>query len=137
MVAALRVNAAVAVALVATGCGVDMPDVLALTRTGTIPGARLTVVVNDGGMVRCNGGRERLLPSALLLDARGFVRDADKDLVAHRRFAPRPGSVLAYAVRTEDGSVAWSDTSRPLPAPYFRLALLARRIAKDVCHLAR
>lgn len=137
MDAALRLSAAVAVALAVAGCGVDMPDVLALRRAGAIPGAALTVVVNDGGMVRCNAGRERPLPSPLLLDARGFVRDTEKDLIAHRRFPPRPGSVLSYSVRTEEGSVAWSDTSRPLPAPYFRLALLSRRIAKDVCHLRR
>lgn len=137
MDAALRLSAALAVALAVAGCGVDMPDVLALRRTGAIPGARLTVVVNDGGMVRCNAGRERLLPSPLLLDARGFVRDTEKDLVAHRRFPRRPGSVLSYSVRTEEGSTSWSDTSRPLPEPYFRLALLARRIAKDVCGLKR
>jgi hypothetical protein len=131
------VSAALAAGAVLAGCGVDMPDTLALRRTGTIPGARLALAVNDGGTVRCNRGRERPLPSSLLLDARGFVRDVEDDLAAHRRFPPRPGSVLAYAVRTADGSVAWSDTSRPLPAPYYRFALLARRIAKGVCHLPR
>lgn len=130
-------SAALAAALAVTGCGVDMPDVLAVRRTGAIPGARLTVVVNDSGKVRCNGGRERLLPSPLLLDARAFVRDAEADLVARRRFRPRPNSVLSYSVRTEQGASSWSDTSRPLPAPYFRLALLTRRIAQDVCGLER
>ena len=42
-----------------------------------------------------------------------------------------------YLVTTADGSASWSDTSRPLPTPYFRLALLTRRVAQDVCGLAR
>jgi hypothetical protein len=124
-------------ALPLAGCGETSPDLFALTRTGTIPGARLSLVVNDGGTVRCNGGGARTLPSSLLLEARDLASQLPDDARAARRFPPRPGSVLAYRVRSPDGAVRWSDTSRPLPGRYARLAYLARRIAKGVCRLRR
>ncbi|HEU4703782.1 MAG TPA: hypothetical protein VFS37_14980, partial [Conexibacter sp.] len=49
-------------AIVLAGCGAATPDVFLLTRSGSIPGARLTLLVNDGGTVRCNGGEPRQLP---------------------------------------------------------------------------
>lgn len=138
MVAALRLSAAAAaaLALALAGCGVDMPDLLAAERTGQGAGARLSVVVNDGGTVRCNGGRERRLPSALLLDARAFVRDTEDDRGKNRSFPGRPGSVLAYRVRTEEGTVSWRDNSR-VPEAYGRFVLTLRRIARGVCGLSR
>ena len=53
------------------------------------------------------------------------------------RLAPRPGSVLSYRVRSEDGTVAWSDTSPRQPKVLFTLAALTRQVAKGDCHLAR
>jgi hypothetical protein len=133
----LPLPVALASALALAACGQTSPDLFALSRTGTIPGARLTLVVNDGGVARCNGGRDRSLPSALLLEARDLAGQLPEDARAARRYPPRPGSVLAYRVRSPDGVVRWSDTSRPLPSRYARLAYLARRIAKGVCRLPR
>ena len=59
---------AVTAALVA-GCGGPSADLYVLQRSGTIPGAKLTMVVGDGGTVRCNGGREHEISSAQLIDA--------------------------------------------------------------------
>jgi hypothetical protein len=108
-----------------------------LHRTGRIPGARLALLVNDGGTVRCNGAKARELPSPLLLSARALTPKLTSDASAHRRYPPRPGSVLAYSVRSQQGTVAWADTSRPLPERYLRLAFLARQIAQRVCGLPR
>jgi hypothetical protein len=129
--------AAATAAVLLGGCGQTAPDLFALHRTGTIPGADLTLVVNDSGRVRCNGGAARTLPGDELITARELERDIDADALHQRRFPPRPGRVLAYAVRTASGSVRWSDTSRPLPRRYFKLAFLARRIAQGPCGLAR
>jgi hypothetical protein len=120
------------------GCGVQSPDLFALTRTGALPDARVTLVLTDDGFVKC-GPKEkgRVLPDRLLLDARELKRRAADDATANRRFPRRAGSQLSYTLRSQDGTVRWSDTSRPLPSQYFLLALLARRIGKGVCGLRR
>lgn len=136
--------AAIALTLVAlSGCGAPSADLFVVTRSGSIPGARLTMLVGDGGTVRCNGGSERSLTSAQLIDARevafelnGDDRDpgpATRDL----RLPAGPGTILRYVVRSEKGTVAFSDTSRGQPKGFFKAAKLTRDLAKQVCHLAR
>ena len=45
------------------GCGLNVasPDLFVLTRTGQ--GGKLTLLVNDGGTVRCNGGKVSPCPT--------------------------------------------------------------------------
>jgi hypothetical protein len=123
--------------LLVAGCGAATPDVFLLTRSGSIPGARLTLLVNDGGTVRCNGGAPRALPGRRLLDAREIARDLAEE--AHEDLslpAPR-GSVLRYRLRTEEGTVTFSDKDavrRPELAP---VIVFARSVAPHVCGLPR
>lgn len=126
-----------ATGLMATGCGVETPDLFVLTRTGTIPGARLTLLVNDGGTVACNGGATRSLPGPQLLAARAIERDLAPDARLGRRLPPGPGAVLSYTVRTQDGTVAFSDTSRGATPAMQRAALFGRSAAKGPCGLPR
>jgi len=124
--------------LVVTGCGVQSPDLFAITRRGSLPRARATFVVTDDGYVKCAPKQKgRQIPDQMLLDARELKRQAATDAQSHRRFPPRPGSLLSYALRTQDGTVTWSGVSRPLPSRYFRLAFLTRQIAMGVCGLPR
>ncbi|MGN6170705.1 MAG: hypothetical protein ACTHQQ_21440, partial [Solirubrobacteraceae bacterium] len=53
-----------------TGCGLEIqqPDLFLLTRTGD--GAKLTLLVNSGGTVRCNGSSAKAVPDKLLIRAR-------------------------------------------------------------------
>jgi len=131
------VVAATALLIALAGCGAATPDVFLLTRSGSIPGARLTLLVNDAGTVRCNGGAPRALPGRRLLDARRIAEDLAEE--AHDDLslpAPR-GSVLRYRLRTEEGTVTFSDEDavrRPELAP---VIVFARSVAQDVCGLAR
>jgi hypothetical protein len=129
--------AAALAAVPLAGCGVESADLFVLTRSGSVPGARLTLLVSDGGTVRCNGGKQRQLPDPQLLQARELQRQIIKDARAHKRYAPGRGGIFAYSVRSEDGTVAWADTSRPLPERYLKLAFLAREIAQGPCGLTR
>lgn len=139
--AALGLTAAAVLLLAA--CGGPSPDLFVVERTGSVPGARLTLVVDDGGFVRCNGGKRLQISSEQLIDAREIERalsgeeekpgPAAKDLV----LPPREGSVLRYDVRTEAGSVSFADTSANQPPDLFRLAKLTRTLAKQVCGLPR
>jgi len=133
----LMLGAAVVLAATVAGCGTQAPDLFALQRGGQVAGARLSLVVSDDGAVRCNGGRPRDMPSRLLLQARAYTREVAPDAKRGRRYPPRPGWVFRYAMRTQDGTVGWYDTSRPLPVRYLDVAYLVRQIAQQVCGLAR
>jgi hypothetical protein len=133
-----RLALALAGAALLAGCGggVQSPDLFLVTRTGQIPGARLTMLVSDSGAVKCNG-RTHELPSARLLDARDLLRTMKPYAKSGLRLAPGPQSVLAYRVRTEFGTLSFADDSRGIPAKLFRLPLFVREVAKSVCGLPR
>lgn len=134
--------AAIAVATVA-GCGGPSADLYVLERSGSIPGAKLTMIVGDGGTVRCNGGKEYEISSAQLIDARAIVGDLNGDEKepgpAREMVSLKPGkyTILRYNVRTEFGTVSFSDSSRPQPPVFFALAKLTRDLSKNVCGLPR
>jgi hypothetical protein len=137
----LLVGVLAAVAL--GGCGSRAADLFEVTRTGSIEGANLRLVVTDDGRAVCNGGPDRDITSDQLIDARTALRELqgkdDKVGPADRRLSlpPGPRSILRYRVRVEGGSVAFSDTSRGQPPVFFRLAQLVRGIARGPCGLAR
>jgi hypothetical protein len=127
----------VLLALLASGCGAAYPDVFLLTRSGSLPGARLTLLVNDAGTVRCNGGRPRQLPARRLLDARRIAEDLAEEAQQHLTLPAPRGSVLRYRLRTKDGAVTFSDEDavrRPELSP---VIVFARSVAQDVCGLPR
>jgi len=120
-----------------SGCGADYPDLFVLHRTGSLPGARLTLLVNDGGTVRCNGGEARQLPPRLLLDARRLARDLIEEAQDDLTLPAPPRALLRYRLRTQDGTVTFSDVDagrRPELAP---VIVFTRAVAQDVCGLAR
>ncbi len=136
-----RCAAAVALVLAGMGlgaCGARSPDLLVVERTGSIPGAKLTLLVNDGGTVRCDGGKDRRLSATQLLQARSIVRELEEDARRDRKLAPRPGSILRYRLRMEAGTVEFSDTSTGARgAPFAQTELFTRRVAQQVCMLLR
>jgi hypothetical protein len=141
--AAPAVGALVALGLLLGGCGQRSADLFVVERSGTIPGARLTLLVGDGGTVRCNGGAAREITSADLIDARAIARELN-GTEQEPGFAreglslpPGPGSILRYQVRSEGGTVRFADISRGQPQAFFDLAKLTRDLAKQVCGLAR
>jgi hypothetical protein len=135
-------RAALAIPLLAglaalAACGAQAPDLFLLRRSGTIPGARLTLRVTDDGRASCDGRPLVEIPSSQLIAARAVQRDVSKPAKRHLRLPPQPGSVLSYSVRTQDGSVSFSDDSLRQPPVFYLAADLARKIAQGPCHLAR
>ena len=141
--ARVRRPAATALAVVAAlglaACGTPSADLFVVRRSGTIPGAELSLRVTDGGQVSCDGGDLKDISSKQLIDARAILEGlqgkkdekgpADRNL----RLPPQPGSTLSYRVRSEDGTVVFSDTSRGQPQVFYELAKLTRDIARGVC----
>jgi hypothetical protein len=131
-----RALAAIAAAVLLGGCGTPGADLFVARRSGSIPGAGLTMRVIDDGQVVCNG-HQHPLSSDLLIHARELVRDLAKPAKAGTSLPRGRGTILRYRIRTEDGTVAFSDTSRGQPPAFYRAALLIRQIAKGPCGLPR
>ena len=125
-----------AAASVLGGCGgITAPDLFIVQRSGSGPGARLTLLVNDEGGVRCNGGRKVKLSDSQLVRAREIQEDLREAAAKHTSLAPRPKSVLSYYLRDENGSVRFGDNSAGQPAVFRRLTLFVLQTAQQVCHL--
>jgi hypothetical protein len=130
------VAGAVAAGLLCAGCGgIKAPDLFLVQRSGSVPGAALTLLVNDEGGVRCNGGPLRKLGDKQLLEARAIQEDLRGPAAKHLSLPPGPRSVLSYRVRDENGSVSFSDNSSGQPPVFHRLGLFVLQTAQRVCGL--
>jgi hypothetical protein len=128
--------AAIAAACLIGGCGgIKAPDLFIVERTGTVPGAQLTLVVNEEGGVRCNGGRTLKLSDPQLVEARAIQEDLHDLASKHATLAAGAGSVLSYYVREESGAVRFSDNSFGQPHVLRQLALFVLQTSRQVCHL--
>jgi hypothetical protein len=134
---AAAVALAALAALATSACGSEARDLFLVTRSGDVPGARLTLRVTDDGRASCDGRPLVDITSAQLISARETERDLADPAKAHLRLAPGAQPVFSYRVRTEEGSAAWSDDSGRQPPVLFKLAKLTRDVAKGPCHLAR
>jgi hypothetical protein len=139
----LAVATAALAAAAAAGCGGEAGDLLAVERSGSIPGARLDVRVTVDGRAACNRGDLRQLPSDQVLAARRIERalageEEDPGPAARDvRLRPGPRSIMRYRARVEAGTVAFADTSRGQPPAFFQVAKLTRDVARGTCGLRR
>jgi len=143
--AALLTCAVALAAVAAAGCSGPRPaDLFLVQRTGSIPGARLTLRLSDDGGAYCNGGPRKELTSAQLITAREIRgeldgRQDDDVGLAEKHITLKPGRVttLSYRVRSEGGTVVFSDTSPHQPQAFYRIAQLTREVAQQACGLPR
>jgi hypothetical protein len=121
----------------ATGCGggIQAPDLFVVQRTGSGPGARLTLLVNEEGGVHCNGGPTLKLSDPQLVQARAIQEGLHDSAAKHLSLAAGAGSVLGYYLRDENGTVRFSDNSPGQPVVLRQLALFVLQTARQVCHL--
>ena len=120
----------------APGCGTPSPDLFLVNRTGTVPGAKLRLLVSDQ-TTRCNDGPVENLTSAQILEARD-IRDELHLIQEGETTVPRaaPAEVFSFAVKTELGTLRYPDTAQR-PAVLPRLSRFVRRVAIDTCGLER
>jgi hypothetical protein len=133
--------AAIAAASILGSCGgIKAPDLFIVERTGTVPGARLTLLVNEEGGVHCNGeptrqGKTLKLSDSQLVQARA-IQEALRDPASrHLSLAAGPSSVFSYYVRDENGTARFSDNSPSQPKVLRQLQLFVLQTAQQVCHL--
>lgn len=122
--------------VMATACGTPSPDLFVVERHGTVPGARLTLLVSDQ-TARCNDGPVKNLASAQIIEARDIKREllllqtGDDDVPK-----AKPAQIFRFAVQTEEGTLRYPDTQQR-PALLPRLSRFVRRVAIDTCGLPR
>ena len=118
------------------GCGLNVqsPDLFLLTRTGE--GNKLTLLVNDGGTIRCDGGRARQLAAPLLLRARDLANSLDADAKRSLRIAPTPNSVFRYMIRLQNGTIAFPDMAARARPELAQAELFAVQVAQQACGLS-
>jgi hypothetical protein len=131
----------VAAAAAMVGCGgVLSPDLFIVYRTGNSPGAKLTMLVNEEGVVQCNPDPAHPrapyhLSDPQVIEARTIQEALKTPASQHQSLPAGPGSVLSYYVRDQDGSVRFADNSRDQPAVTRKLALFVLSVAQGVCRL--
>jgi hypothetical protein len=127
---------ALASAVLAVGCGgVKAADIFLIQRSGSTPHARLTMLVNEEGGVRCNGGAELNLSDHQLVLAKATQEELHDAATSNLDLPPRPGSVFSYDLRDEDGRVRFSDNSAHQPGVLHQLQLFVVQVSQQVCRL--
>lgn len=132
----MRWLAAALTALLVAGCGSPAADLFEVKRTGADRNANLTLLVSDDSTVTCNG-RKHEVPGDMLLQARELTRELSEQAELNLQLPPGPNPVLTYRVRMQAGTVAFSDTSRPLPRSFAELTVFTKHVSEDVCGLRR
>ena len=135
-----RYRAAMTVALLASAslaaCGTPSPDLFVVNRDGTVPGAKLKLLVSDQS-ARCNDAPAKPLTSAQIIEARGLRRDL-LELQQSKDAIPNAGAaqIFSFVVETAEGTLRYPDVQqRPEVLP--RLTRFVRRVAIDTCGLQR
>jgi hypothetical protein len=133
---ALAVSAAAAaVAMLTAGCfDVRSADLFLLTRTGQ--GSTLTLLVNDGGTIRCNGGKAKRVSNTTLIAARDLADNLAGDAQDKLTIPRTPGTVYYYRIRLEQGTVAFPDRAAATRKVLAQAELFAAQAAQRDCGLS-
>jgi hypothetical protein len=117
------------------GCGlnVELQDLFLLTRTGQ--GSKLTMLVNDSGTIRCNGGKQKMLPSALVISSRALANSLASDAKHNLDLPPKPGTVFTYRLKLQQGTVRFSDRDTLHHPVLAQVELFAAQAAQQGCGL--
>jgi hypothetical protein len=131
---AVRAVALMTAVAVLAGCGlaVQAPDLFQVTRTGA-QGQKLTLLVNDGGTIACDGGKPKALPDPMLLQARDLSTSLINDAKAHLRFPASPRSVFSFMVKVQNGTFTFPDTAALQRKELSQLELFVVQAATDPC----
>jgi hypothetical protein len=133
----LRLVAAVLVVVFLGGCGLDVqaPDLFQVTRAGA-GGQRLTLLVNDGGTISCDGGKPKSLPDPQLLQARDLATSLNADAKAKLKFPVNGRSVFSYTVKVQNGTFIFPDTAASARKELSQLELFVLQAAASPCGLS-
>lgn len=124
-------------AALAAGCGTPPADLFEVTRSGRDPNANVRVLVGDGGTVKCNDAEPKPIDGPTLLEARDIARELGAQAELAIELPPGENATLRYRVRTEAGTVAFSDRSEGRPKVFDRVVAFTAKVTEDVCGIER
>lgn len=133
----MRRVAVAVLALATAACGTPAPDLFEVTREGRDPNANVRLLVTDGGFVTCNNAKPKAIDGPRLLEARDIARELAKSAELAIDLPPGENATLRYRVRTEAGTVSFSDRSEGRPKAYDRLIAFTADVAENVCKIER
>jgi hypothetical protein len=131
LLAAVATVAAVAAGLSGCGLNVKLPDLFLLTRT--VGGSKLSLIVNDGGQITCNGGKQKTLTSSQLITARDLADNLAGDAKAGLTIPASRGSVYSYRVKLQQGTIAFPDRAATTHRYLGRVEAFALQAAQQYC----
>jgi hypothetical protein len=116
------------------GCGFDVEsaDLFQVTRSG--PGPKVTMLVNGGGTISCNGGKPRQLSDPQLLVARDLSASLNNDVKLH--FARNARSVFSYTVKVPNGTFTFPDTAASTRKELAQLELFVVQAGSNPCGIS-
>ena len=134
-----RVLALLALVLAAplvAGCGLDVasPDVFLITRTGQ--GSKLTLLVNNGGTARCNGGKSRAISSSQLIAARDLSDNLTSNAMKGLTIKPTAQTVYSYTVRMQQGTISFPDVAAGAHKYLAQTEQYFIRAMQDICGIS-
>jgi len=122
--------------LAIASCGTPSPDLFVVNRGGTVPGAKLELLVSDQ-TARCNRDPVKNLSSRQIIEARAIRRELLLVQTDDEAIPPAPpAQIFTFAVQTGQGTLRYPDTQQR-PAILPRLSRFVRRVAIDTCGLER
>jgi len=136
-----RLAIAIAAGLLASGLaacatGDQAADLFAVTRSGSVADAYVTIIPRSDGTVSCDG-RRHLMPGLLLIQAEDLQPELEAP-AAHAVTLPSgPRPVMTYSVLTPGGHFSYSDDSPHQPAAFKALSYFMTKVARQVCGLPR
>jgi hypothetical protein len=125
---------AAAVAVLVAGCfEVQSADLFVLTRTGQ--GSKLTLLINDGGTIRCDGGKAKPVSNSTLITARDLSDNLATDAQNKLTIPDAPGSVYYFRIRLQPGTVSFPDRASATRKVLAQAELFAAQTAQRDCGL--
>jgi hypothetical protein len=125
---------ALMLALTLAGCfDVQSPDLFLLTRTGQ--GGKLTLLINDSGTIRCDGGKAKPVSNTTLITARDLSDNLGTDAQNKLTIPNAPGSVYYFRIRLEQGTVSFPDRAAASRKVLAQAELFAAQTAQQDCGL--
>ena len=129
----MALGVAIALCLAACGFNVRSADVLLLTRTGQ--GSTLTLLINDGGTISCDGRAAKPLNDSLLIRARDLAVNLAGDATRNLHLPAGPGTIFTYRIRLQAGTVLFSDHDTARHPILAQAEVFAAETAQQACNL--
>lgn len=124
-----------ALAAIATGCGGEAGDLLAVEVSGGLEGETVRLVVTSDGRGSCGAGELRQLPSERVIEAREVERELTPLAEDGASFGGAGADRREFVARTRAGTVRWSEGDPGLPPVLGQTVLLARELQRELCQV--